>query len=65
MQETWFRHLGQEDTLDKEMTTHSVMLAWEVPWTEEFGGLQSMGSSRVGLDRSDLAHVRPYIHLEG
>ena len=43
MQETWFRPLGQEDTLDKEMTTHPVMLAWEIPWIEEPGGLQSMG----------------------
>ena len=40
--------LGQADPLEKEMTTHSSILAWEIPWTEEPGGLQSMGSHRVG-----------------
>ena len=44
MQETWVRSLGQEDPLEEEMTTHSSILAWEIPWTEEPGGLQSMGS---------------------
>ena len=44
------RSLGWEDTLEKEMATHSSALAWEIPWTEEFGGLQSMGSQRVGQD---------------
>ena len=39
--------LGQEDSLEKEMETHSSILAWEIPWTEEPGGLQSMGSQRV------------------
>ena len=42
-QETWVRSLGQEDPLEKEMATHSSILAWEIPWTEEPGGLQSMG----------------------
>ena len=42
--------LGQEDPLEKEMATHSSILAWEIPWMEEPGGLQSMGSQRVGLD---------------
>ena len=42
-QGTPFRSLGQEDPLEKEMATHSSILAWEVPWTEESGGLQSMG----------------------
>ena len=42
--------LGQEDPLEKEMATHSSILAWEIPWTEAPGGLQSMGSKRVGLD---------------
>ena len=42
--------LGQEDPLEKEMPTHSSILAWEIPWTEESGGLQSMGSQRVGND---------------
>ena len=41
---------GQEDPLEEEMTTHSSVLAWEIPWTEEPGGLQSMGSQRVGHD---------------
>ena len=48
MQETWVRSLGREDPLEKGMTTHSRILAWEIPWTEEPGGLQSMGSQRVG-----------------
>ena len=43
MQKTWVRSLGQEDPLEKEMATHSSILAWEIPWTEEPGGLQSMG----------------------
>ena len=48
MQEMWGRSLGQEDPLEKEMATHSSILAWEIPWTEESGGLQSMGLQRVG-----------------
>ena len=44
MQETWVRFLGQEDPLEKEMTTHSSILAWRIPWTEEPGGLQFMES---------------------
>ena len=48
MQETWVRSLGQEDPLEKEMATHSSILAWRIPWTEELGWLQSMGSQRVG-----------------
>ena len=44
MQETWVRFLSQEDPLGKEMATHSSILAWKIPWTEEHGGLQSMGS---------------------
>ena len=48
MQETWVRSLGQEDPLKKEMATHSSVLAWKIPWMEEPGGLQSMGSQRVG-----------------
>ena len=53
MWETWVRSLGQEDPLDKEMATHSSILAWRIPWTEESGGLQSIGSQRVGHERSD------------
>ena len=48
MQETGVQFLGQEDTLKKGMATHSSILAWRIPWTEEPGGLQSMGSQRVG-----------------
>ena len=44
MQETWVRSLGWEDALEKEMATHSSILAWEILWTEEPGGLQCMGS---------------------
>ena len=47
MQETWVRSLGQEDPLEKEMATHSSILAWKIPWTEDPGRLQSMGSQRV------------------
>ena len=43
MQDTWAQSLGQEDPLEKEMATLSSILAWEIPWTEEHGGLQSMG----------------------
>ena len=43
----WVQSLGQEDPLEKEMVTHSSILAWEIIWTEEPGGLQSMGSQRV------------------
>ena len=52
-QETWetqVRSLGQEDPLEEGMATHSSILAWRIPWTEEPGGLQSMGSQRVGHD---------------
>ena len=48
MQETWARSLGWEDSLEEEMATHSSILAWEILWTEEPGGLQSLGSQRVG-----------------
>ena len=47
-QETWVQSLGWEDPLEEEIATHSSILAWEIPWTEEPGGLQSMGSQRVG-----------------
>ena len=46
--ETWVRSLGQEDPLQKGMATHSSILAWRIPWTAEPGGLQSIGSHRVG-----------------
>ena len=47
VQETQVRSLGQEDPVEKGMATHSSILAWRIPWTEEPGGLQSMGSQRV------------------
>ena len=50
MQETWVQSLGWEDPLEKEVATHSSILAWEIPRTEEPGGLQSMGLQRVGHD---------------
>ena len=50
MQETWVPSLGWEDPLEKGMATHSSILAWRIPWTEEPGGLQTMGSQRVGHD---------------
>ena len=50
MRETWVGFLGWEDPLEKEMATHSSILAWRIPWTEEPGGLQSTGSQRVGHD---------------
>ena len=52
VQETQVRFRGREDPLEKEMAPHSSMLAWEIPWTEEPGGLQSMGPQKV---RQDLA----------
>ena len=47
MQETWVQFLGQEDPLEKEMATHSSILAWRMPWTKEPGGLQAMGSQEL------------------
>ena len=49
-QEMQIQSLGWEDSLEKEMETHSIILAWKIPWTEEPGGLQSMGLQRVGHD---------------
>ena len=46
MQEMWFQSLGGEDPLEKEMATHSSIHAWKIPWTEEPGGLQSMGVAK-------------------
>ena len=62
MQETWVQSLGPEDLLEKEMATHSCILAWRIQWTKEYGGLQSMGLQRVGLDlvEQDLKTTRYY-----
>ena len=49
-QEIWVPYLGQEDLLEKEMATYSTILVWEIPWTEETGRLQSMGSKRLRDD---------------
>ena len=62
IQETWVRSLGQEDPLEEEMAIHSNVLAWGIPWIEEPGGLQSMGSQRVGHNSSNVcihAQLRP------
>jgi len=48
--ETWVQFMSQEDPLEKELATHSSILAWRIPWTEEPGGLQSMGLQRVGQE---------------
>ena len=50
------RSLGWEYPLEKEMATHSSILAWEIPWTEKSGGLESMGSQRVGHDYTRVRH---------
>ena len=50
MWETWVQSLGQEDPLEKEMAAHSSVLAWEIPWREEPGRLQCVGSQKVGQD---------------
>ena len=50
MRQTWVRSLGGEEPLEEEMATHSSTLAWKIPWMEEPGRLQSMGSQRVGHD---------------
>ena len=54
MQETWVWFLGKEDPLEKEKATHSSILVWEIPWTEEPGGLPSMGSQKVGQGLATL-----------
>ena len=48
VKETWVQSLGREDPMEKKMATHSSILAWRIPWTEEPGGLQSVGLQRVG-----------------
>ena len=59
-QETWVRSLGWEDLLKKEMATHSSILAWWIPWTEEPSGLQFIGLQKVGHNWSDLACTCTY-----
>ena len=57
-QENWVPSLGQEDPLEKEMATHSSILAWRIPWMEEIGGLQSMGSQRDTTERLHFQFTR-------
>ena len=63
MQETWVRSLGREGPLEKEMATHSSILAWRIPWTEELGGLQSTGSQRV--DTTEQFHFLSFFPRNG
>ena len=60
-QKTWVSSLGQKDPLEEGMATHSSILAWRIPWTEEPGGPQSMGLQRVGRDRV-IKHTARYVH---
>ena len=60
MQETQVRSLGWEDLLEEEMATHSSILAWKILWTEEPGGLQSMGSQGVGRSEHTRIQYMPY-----
>ena len=62
MQETWVQSLGWEDPLEKGMATHSRILAWKIPWTEEPGGLQSMEWQRVGHNWSKLTHMHTFLY---
>ena len=62
MWETWVQSLGPEDLLAKEMATHSSILAWRIPWREESGGLQFMGSQRVGHDWELSLHYYFHFH---
>ena len=62
MQETWVWSLGWEDPLEKEMATHSNILAWKIPWTEEPGRLQSLGSQRVRHDWVTHTHTHTHTH---
>ena len=63
MQETWVQSLGQEDPLGKGMATHSSILAWRIPWTEESGRLQSRGPQRIRHDSvTENTHFKP-LHL--
>ena len=66
MWKTWVRSLGWEDPLEKGMATHSSILAWKIPWTEEPGGLQSMGSQSVGHDwvtQHSAQHMEGYSNI--
>ena len=62
MQETWVSSLGWEDPLEKEMESHSSILAWRIPWAEEPGGLQSMGSQKNRTELSKITTTNVYIY---
>ena len=62
--DTQVRYLGQEDTLEKEMATHSSILAWKIPWSEEPGRLQSMRLQRVGHDRATFLYCKCSLSLD-
>ena len=62
MRKTWVRSLGREYPLEKEMATHSSALAWKIPWMEEPGGLESMGSLRVGHDWETSLSLFTFMH---
>ena len=62
MQKTWVQSLGQEDSLEKEMANHFSTLAWKIPWTEDPGGLQSMGSLRVGHNWATSLSLFTFMH---
>ena len=64
MQETWAQSLGWEDPPEEEVAVLSSNLVWRIPWTEEPGGLQTMGSQSVRHDRSNLTSIHAYVHLE-
>ena len=63
MWETWVQSLGWKDSLEKEMTTHSSILAWRIPWIEEPGRLQSIALYRVARNSSDLAYTTEQLHF--
>ena len=62
MQETWILSLGQEDPQEKGMVTHSSILTWRIPWTEESGGPQSMGSQRVRHNWATNTYTHTHTH---
>ena len=61
--ETWVLYLGWEDALEKRMATNFSILAWIIPWTEEHGGLQSMGLQRIGHDSKTYTHTAKIINI--
>ena len=65
IQEMQVQSLVWEDALEEEMATHSSFIAWEIPWTEEPGGLQSVGSKRVGHDRAFEHHTQRQSSFSG